>query len=32
MADGFIPENLKTAIVRPEYFDTGTGSSSCPGQ
>jgi len=23
VADGFIPENLKTAIVRPEYFDTG---------
>lgn len=23
VADGFIPENLKNAIVRPEYFDTG---------
>ncbi|EHB56455.1 extracellular solute-binding protein family 1 [Mycolicibacterium rhodesiae JS60] len=23
VADGFIPENLKTAIVRPEYFDVG---------
>ncbi len=23
VADGFIPENLKSAIVRPEYFDTG---------
>lgn len=23
VADGFIPENLKTAIVKPEYFDVG---------
>ncbi|MCX2933008.1 spermidine/putrescine ABC transporter substrate-binding protein [Mycobacterium sp. CVI_P3] len=23
VSDGFIPENLKTAIVRPEYFDVG---------
>jgi spermidine/putrescine transport system substrate-binding protein len=23
VADGFIPANLKTAIVRPEYFDVG---------
>ncbi|WP_328360104.1 spermidine/putrescine ABC transporter substrate-binding protein [Mycobacterium sp. NBC_00419] len=23
VADGFIPENLRTAIVKPEYFDTG---------
>lgn len=23
VADGFIPENLKSAIVRPEYFDVG---------
>jgi spermidine/putrescine transport system substrate-binding protein len=23
VADGFIPENLKTAIVRPEFFDVG---------
>ncbi len=23
VADGFIPENLKTAAVRPEYFDVG---------
>lgn len=23
VADGFVAENIKTAIVRPEYFDTG---------
>ncbi|MEZ0359213.1 spermidine/putrescine ABC transporter substrate-binding protein [Mycobacterium sp. SA01] len=23
VADGLVPENLKSAIVRPEYFDTG---------
>ena len=23
VADGFIPENLRSAIVQPEYFDTG---------
>lgn len=23
VADGFIPENLRTAVVRPEYFDVG---------
>ncbi len=23
VSDGFIPENLKSAIVRPEYFDVG---------
>ena len=23
MAEEFIPENLRTAIVKPEYFDTG---------
>ena len=23
VADGFIPENLRSAIVRPEYFDVG---------
>lgn len=23
VADGFIPENLRSAIVKPEYFDTG---------
>jgi len=23
VADGFVPENLKNAVVRPEYFDSG---------
>jgi spermidine/putrescine transport system substrate-binding protein len=23
VAEGFVPENIKTAIVRPEYFDVG---------
>ena len=23
MAEEFIPENLRSAIVRPEYFDAG---------
>ena len=23
VSSGFIPENLKSAVVKPEYFDTG---------